>query len=61
VAKALKKWHKEKVIESKREIATVQQVVLQFDQVQDKHPLTEEEHQLRKEAQHKILALAAVR
>jgi hypothetical protein len=61
LAKALKKWHKEKVIESKWETATVQQVVLQFDQVQDEHPLTEEEHQLRKEAQHKILALAAVR
>jgi hypothetical protein len=59
--KALKKWHKEKVVANRRESEQAQQLVLQMDQIQDERRLTENEFQRRKEAKNRILALVVVK
>jgi hypothetical protein len=61
LAKAPKKWHKEKVVANRRGSEQAQQLVLQMDQIQDERQLTESEFQHRKEAKNRILALAAVK
>jgi hypothetical protein len=61
LAKAPKKWHKEKVVANRRGSEQAQQLVLQMDQIQDERQLTESEFQHRKEAKNRILALAVVK
>jgi hypothetical protein len=61
LAKALKMWHKQRMIIQKQESTAAQQLVLRLDQFQDVRQLTEEECRLRTEAKNKILAIAVVR
>jgi hypothetical protein len=61
LAKALKRWHKQKMVDNKKEYTEVHELVLRLDQVQDQRDLAEAEFQSRKEAKSKILGLAAVR
>jgi hypothetical protein len=43
LAKALKKWNKDKIADNKKAQEEAQRIVLQLDQIQDEHSLTEEE------------------
>jgi hypothetical protein len=61
LAKTLKRWHKQRVAENRRESNQAQQLVLRIDQLQDERQLTDSEFQLKKEAKNRILALAAVK
>jgi hypothetical protein len=59
LAKVLKRWHKQKMVDNKESTVT-QELVLRLDQLQDQRALTPAEYQLRKKAKNKILGLAAV-
>jgi hypothetical protein len=61
LAKALKKWHRQRMAESRREEKQAQELVLRLDQTQDQLQLTETEFLACKEVKGKILALAAIR
>jgi hypothetical protein len=61
LAKVLKRWHKHKTAEARRQTTQAQELVLQLDGLQDERQLTTQEFQAHKEAKNKILALAVVR
>jgi hypothetical protein len=60
LANMLKRWHKQKMVDSKWEYTEVQELVLRLDQLQDERDLTATEFQSRKEAKNKMLDIAAV-
>jgi hypothetical protein len=61
LAKALKKWHRTKMAQARREVTEAQEQIMRLDQEQDVRQLTTQEHQAHKEAKNKTLALVAVR
>jgi exonuclease III len=61
LAKALKRWSKERLALIKQESMDASSTVLHLDQQQDTRQLTDEEIQQRKVAKGKILGLAAIR
>jgi hypothetical protein len=60
LAKALKKWNKEKIADNKKTQEEAQQL-LQLEQIQDERSLTEEDIQTRKATKNKILGIAAIK
>jgi hypothetical protein len=60
LAKALKKWHKQKIKDAKREAIQAHQLVLSLEQTQDERQLTTQEQSLHKEAKNRILGMAAI-
>jgi hypothetical protein len=60
LAKSLKRWHKQRMQEAKRENLQAQQLALSLEQAQDERHLKDQEHNLLKEAKSRILGLAAI-
>lgn len=60
VAKELQSWGEKRIGHIKLQILAAREIILQLDAVQEQRPLTEEEHELRKELKGKSLGLASL-
>jgi hypothetical protein len=61
LAKTLKCWHWQKMLDNTKEYTEAQWLVLRLDQLQDQRELMTAKFQSRKEAKDKILGIAAVK
>jgi hypothetical protein len=60
LTKSLKRWNRQRTEEMKQEALTVQQQILQLDQLQDQRLLSDEEQRKRRDARNRLIGLAAV-